>query len=98
MDRMRFAGSDGRCASSSQTMEKPTMTTADYQYALLDPVRGAPRVALVSRLRECVAFVSWLIDRQRQRRALLDLDGHLLNDIGVSPRQAREEGRKPFWR
>jgi uncharacterized protein YjiS (DUF1127 family) len=74
------------------------MTTADYQYALLDPVRDAPRVALASRLRECVAFVFRLIDRQRQRRALLELDRHLLDDIGVSRRQALEEGRKPFWR
>ena len=74
------------------------MTTADYQYALLDPVRDAPRVELVSRLRECVAFVFRLIDRQQQRRALLALDGHLLDDIGVSPRQALEEGSKPFWR
>ena len=74
------------------------MTTADYQYALLDPVRAAPRVALARRLRECVVLVFRLIDRQRQRRALLELDGHLLDDIGVSRRQALEEGRKPFWR
>ena len=74
------------------------MTTADYQYALLDPVRDTPRVELVSRLQECVVFVFQLIDRQRQRRALLELDGHLLADIGVSRRQALAEGRKPFWR
>jgi uncharacterized protein YjiS (DUF1127 family) len=77
--------------------EKPTMTTADYQYAL-DPVRAAPRVALARRLRECGVLVFRLIDRQRQRRALLELDAHLLDDIGVSRRQALEEGRKPFWR
>ena len=74
------------------------MTTADYQYALLDPVRAAPRFELVSRLQDCVAFVFRLMDRQRQRHALLELDTHLLNDIGVSRRQALAEGRKPFWR
>jgi uncharacterized protein YjiS (DUF1127 family) len=75
------------------------MTTVDYRaYAIPDATRGVPHFGLARRLRECVALVFRLIDRQRQRRALLALDGHLLDDIGVTARQAREEGRKPFWR
>jgi uncharacterized protein YjiS (DUF1127 family) len=32
-----------------------------------------------------------------QRRALLQLDDRLLDDIGVSREQAMQEGRKRFW-
>jgi uncharacterized protein YjiS (DUF1127 family) len=38
------------------------------------------------------------LQRQRQRNDLLELDDWLLNDIGVTKDQAREEGRKPWWR
>jgi uncharacterized protein YjiS (DUF1127 family) len=37
-------------------------------------------------------------DRQRQRRALGELDDHQLKDIGMSTRQALDEARKPFWK
>ena len=53
-------------------------------------------------------FAPWLIqiattvhralDRQRQRKALLELDDRLLDDVGLSKAHALEEGRKPFWR
>lgn len=39
----------------------------------------------------------WL-ERRRQRRALRDLDDHLLRDIGIDRSDALREGRKPFWR
>lgn len=39
----------------------------------------------------------WL-ERRRQRRALRDLDDHLLRDIGLDRSDALREGRKPFWR
>lgn len=35
--------------------------------------------------------------RSRQRRALRELDGRLLRDIGVSPEQRARECGKPFW-
>lgn len=38
------------------------------------------------------------IERYRQRRALLELNDHMLKDIGLSPADAWREGRKPFWR
>lgn len=31
------------------------------------------------------------------RKALLMLDHHQLNDIGITGSQAMKEGRKPFW-
>jgi len=38
------------------------------------------------------------LQRRRQRRALLELDDRLLNDIGVTRDQARSESRRPPWR
>ena len=35
--------------------------------------------------------------RWQQRQQLLDLSDHLLRDLGLSPSDARLEGRKPFW-
>jgi uncharacterized protein YjiS (DUF1127 family) len=39
-----------------------------------------------------------MLQRQRQRRALLEFDDHRLEDIGISWEQAVEEARKPFWK
>ena len=36
--------------------------------------------------------------RRRQRLDLAELDEHLLADIGVTPREARRESARPFWR
>jgi uncharacterized protein YjiS (DUF1127 family) len=48
----------------------------------------------------CWRFAGRLLrfyDRQLQRRALLELDDHMLADIGVTREQAAAEGRKPVW-
>jgi uncharacterized protein YjiS (DUF1127 family) len=75
------------------------MTTLVYPaYADPNAVRAGVRTEAGSRLRRYVRLVLWLTERQRQRRALLALDDNQLRDIGVSRRQALEEGRKPFWR
>ncbi len=39
----------------------------------------------------------WL-ERRRQRRSLLALNDHMLQDIGIGPAEAWQEGSKPFWR
>ncbi|WP_428604577.1 DUF1127 domain-containing protein [Sedimenticola sp.] len=36
--------------------------------------------------------------RQRQRRALLQLDERMLSDIGISRSEAESEANKPFWK
>ena len=36
--------------------------------------------------------------RQRTRKNLAGLDGHLLRDIGLTPTDAEREANKPFWR
>jgi uncharacterized protein YjiS (DUF1127 family) len=76
-----------------------TMTTRGHQsYGTPDIMRGVPQAGLVSRIQAGVKLISRVIDRQRQRRALLDLDDHLLNDIGVSRQAAIAEASKPFWK
>jgi uncharacterized protein YjiS (DUF1127 family) len=37
-------------------------------------------------------------DRWHQQRRLMDLDDHLLRDIGLTREQAEREARRPFWR
>jgi uncharacterized protein YjiS (DUF1127 family) len=39
----------------------------------------------------------WLM-RAHTRRALGDLDSHLLCDIGIAADAAQDESTKPFWR
>lgn len=36
--------------------------------------------------------------RQRERRWLLELDSHILQDMGISASDAWQEARKPFWK
>ena len=51
------------------------------------------------------AFAPWRVvrvwaARRRQRRTLGELvdEKHLLDDVGLSRAQARDEAAKPFWR
>jgi uncharacterized protein YjiS (DUF1127 family) len=75
------------------------MTTLNrWTYASPSAMPKGTQAALTSRVKECITLLARVIDRQRQRRALLELDDHLLNDIGVSRGDAIAEGRKPFWR
>lgn len=43
-------------------------------------------------------LISIWLGRSRQRQALSQLPGWLLEDIGVTAEQALQESRKPFWR
>lgn len=45
-----------------------------------------------------LATLALWAERRRQRRALLELNDALLEDIGLSGADAWKEGRKPFWR
>lgn len=49
-------------------------------------------------LTRLVGTIEGWIERRRQRRALLQLNDHMLKDIGVSRADAWREGAKPFWR
>jgi uncharacterized protein YjiS (DUF1127 family) len=43
-------------------------------------------------------FIATWIERTRQRRALAELDDHMLRDIGITRVEAARESGKPFWR
>lgn len=62
----------------------------------------APNSAFVhegaERLVGWLEAISGMFDRRRQRQALLELDDHLLDDIGLTREQATKEARKPFWK
>ena len=58
---------------------------------------GGPRSWRQGAEAALVAGLVWR-DRARQRRELMELDGRLLKDIGVSRAEAEFEARKPFWR
>ena len=47
-------------------------------------------------LRAVVLIVSWQ-ERGRTRKALHQLDDHLLKDIGLTPEEASREVARPFW-
>ncbi|MEL7026402.1 MAG: DUF1127 domain-containing protein [Pseudomonadota bacterium] len=44
-----------------------------------------------------VATVFCYLSLYRQRRELLDMPQHLLDDIGITRREAEEEARRSIW-
>jgi uncharacterized protein YjiS (DUF1127 family) len=50
-----------------------------------------------SLLRRCGRTLLKWIEHSRQRQALAVLERHLLDDIGVTPDEARREAERPFW-
>lgn len=69
------------------------MKPAIHTPALSAP--GLPELRLV--LARLAAWTLRAAELRRQRRALGELDAHLLRDIGVSPIDARREVERPFW-
>ncbi|MDA7424491.1 DUF1127 domain-containing protein [Thalassococcus lentus] len=58
----------------------------------------APRLPILATAAlRVVAFAVKCHERARTRQSLSHLDQYLLDDIGVSPAQARREASKPFW-
>jgi uncharacterized protein YjiS (DUF1127 family) len=79
------------CGSTvcSTTLSPPVLAKA-HSHAFALALFAAPAALL--------GIAMWLRDRQLQRKALLDLDDHLLADVGLTRHEAAREGRKPFWR
>ena len=46
----------------------------------------------------CLGILKTWHARYSQRRALLQLDDRLLDDIGLTRADARQEAGKPFWK
>lgn len=47
--------------------------------------------------RGIIAWLKLALSVKRHRRALSDLDRHLLKDIGLSETEARQEAERPVW-
>jgi len=65
--------------------------------AILEATSGEVRKAC-SRAMRFLLDLEGMLDRARERRAMLDLDGHVLKDIGLSASDVEREASKPFWR
>lgn len=74
----------------TQTM---TPQTSQLRF-LMDQPSLAPQTALAVRV--AVVLETWAM-RQRTRRALAQLDEHLLHDVGLDRRTAFIEARRKFW-
>lgn len=66
----------------------------------IDGHSTAPRNSWRNLLESAAATISYVVLRQRERRALADLayNPHMLQDIGLTPEQAQRIASKPFWR
>lgn len=65
------------------------------QLSILNDQARLPVLANVA-VRFAAAVTAWET-RRTSRRALKQLDGRLLNDIGLDPLTAHTEAAKPFW-
>lgn len=70
-----------------------TLTT--YTLAQLSSSPRLPVAAKVA-VRLAGVFMQW-DERRRTRRALAELDNHLLEDIGITYAQAHKETKRYFW-
>ncbi len=70
------------------------LISADLRF--LDRQRPLPLLATLA-VRLAVTTSKWA-DRAHTRKALKDLDPHLLRDIGLTPEAADIEANKRFWR
>jgi len=73
-----------------------TQTTEPVTFLVPKIRRG--QSGLIARLRAWPNRLWQIAERQRQRRRLLELDDHMLEDIGLTRAAAEEMGRRPFWR
>jgi uncharacterized protein YjiS (DUF1127 family) len=59
--------------------------------------KALPLRARISPVRRLAVFLVEAAARRRDRRALAELDPHLLRDIGLTADEAKSEAGKPFW-
>lgn len=83
----------GACAEPARCRE-----TAEERDARSRPIARALFGSLVKALQSAATLVARWQDRRRDRRMLMEMDEHLLEDIGISRADAYQESRKPFWR
>lgn len=57
-----------------------------------------PTFVVRTTLHTTLWHIGILFERGRTRRALGELDAHLLRDIGMTPAEAQRESTQPLWR
>jgi uncharacterized protein YjiS (DUF1127 family) len=67
---------------------------AQMPHARTDTLPLRPRTSLLRRMTDALSDAA---TRRRDRKALAQLDPHLLRDIGIDAEDARVESTKPFW-
>ncbi|MGZ2257815.1 DUF1127 domain-containing protein [Roseobacter sp. A03A-229] len=72
------------------------LTPSPRTLAYLNEVKEMPTVAIIAV--EFAVCVSKWTTRRRTRRALKQLTVWQLDDVGLTPEQARYEAAKVFWR
>ena len=72
-----------------------TTTTHAPHIAYLEAQRPLPLLATIA-LRTAVVLAKWS-ERRRTRKALGQLDDHLLRDVGLERHVAYKEARRMFW-
>ena len=76
-----------------------TISSVDKSTISGAPISRAREPLSASRMyRRILGAIAFWHSRSLQRRALADLDAHLLRDIGINRRAAAREAAKPFWR
>ena len=54
-------------------------------------------ILVVRQTTRALAMLLYWHDISRERRALLELDDHMLRDIGITRADAEQEAGRPFW-
>ncbi|MFL5154545.1 MAG: DUF1127 domain-containing protein [Microvirga sp.] len=70
-----------------------TMATA----STLENLRHSQDVPMRERLLSALLLAEAWVERHRQRRTLLELDGRMLHDLGLSNADVQAEVSKHFW-
>lgn len=70
-----------------------TMATA----STLENLRHSQDVPMRERLLSALLLAEAWVERHRQRRTLLELDGRMLHDLGLSNADVQAEVGKHFW-
>ena len=65
--------------------------------SLTETTTGATLPPVSAALSALANLVRTWEERRITRAALTRLDAHMLHDIGLSDREARDETAKPFW-
>ena len=66
--------------------------------ALTAPAGARTRRRPADLIRAALRIGRLMLARSRERQSLAGMDARTLRDIGVTPYEAGEEARKPFWR